>query len=339
MKKFAILVALLGSIGLAQAQVSVFGTMDAGISNTKAPGSTVSSTNYTSGGMTTSNVGITGKEDLGNGSKAVFELSSFLSNGTGATLGGSTVNTFARSAFVGLENNNLGTLTLGRQPNPTFLPTILFNAYGDSGAYSPLWHATYFGNTGNAATQIYNDTAWDNSASYTTPSIGGAKVNVMTSKTGLGQNNGGNVMYFAGNLGLTAYWQRQEANSTGSFQNNIYTTNQPGTMGGVGASYDLKVAKVFATYQDSKDSSANLKATTWQTSALIPAGRGNVMIEYAASTNKAISSGAKTKFNEYAVGYDYPMSKRTDVYATLGRTEVTGLTAGATYGAGLRVRF
>jgi predicted porin len=337
MKKFAILVALLGSLGLAQAQVSVFGTLDAGYSNGKAPGSSASTTNFTSGGMTTSNFGIKGSEDLGNGSKAVFELSSFLSNGTGATLGGTTANLFARSAFVGLNNNQLGELTLGRQSNPSFLPTILFNAYGDSGAYSPLWHATYFGNTGNLATQLYNDTAWDNSAAYTTPSIGGAKAMVMTSKTGTATNMGGNVLYFKGDLGLTAYWQRTEANSSGSFQSNIFTTGKPATTEGLGASYDLKVAKLFATYQSGKDDSLTMRSNTWQVSALVPVGRGNVMAEFADSNNT--NNTVKTKFREYAVGYDYPLSKRTDVYATLGRTEVTNLSAGSTYGAGLRVRF
>ena len=339
MKKLAILTALFVAMGVAQADVSVFGTMDAGIVDTKAPGATSSATSFQSGGMTTSNLGIKGNEDLGNGSKAVFELSTFINNGTGATLGGTTANMWARSAFVGLENNRLGSLTMGRQSNPSFLPTILFNAYGDSGTYSPLWHATYFGNTGNAATQIYNDTAWDNSVSYTTPSIGGAKVNVMTSKTDRGQNTGGNVLYFAGDLGLTAYWQHTEANSSGSFQTNIYTTNQAGTNKGVGASYDAKVAKLFATYQKSESDFANLRASTWQTSALIPAGPGNIMAEYANSTNKVITSGAKTKFREYAVGYDYPLSKKTDIYATVGRTEVTALSQGQTYGAGLRVRF
>ena len=85
--------------------------------------------------------------------------------------------------------------------------------------------------------------------------------------------------------------------------------------------------------------SANLRAGTWQTSALIPAGPGNIMVEYAHSTNKVISTGVKTKFDEYAVGYDYPLSKRTDVYATVGRTEVSSLSSGSTMGAGLRVRF
>ena len=176
MKKIALLIALFAGIGLAQADVGLIGTMDGGYANTKAPGATVGTSSYQSGGMTTSYFGIKGSEDLGNGSKAVLELSSFLDDSNGSTKGGTTVNTFARSSFVGLTNKDLGGITMGRQPNPSFLPTILFNAYGDSGAYSPLWHATYFGNTGNPMTQLYNDTAWDSSVAYSTPKIGRAHV-------------------------------------------------------------------------------------------------------------------------------------------------------------------
>lgn len=336
MKKFAVLFALLSSLGLAQAEVGIFGTMDAGLASTKAPGASTSTTSFTSGGMTTSNIGIKGSEDLGNGRKAIFELSSFVGDGTGATLGGSTVNTFARSSFVGIADNKLGTLTLGRQSNPSFLPTILFNAYGDSGAYGPLWHATYFGNTGNTSTRVYNDTAWDNAIAYSTPSINGVTVTAMSSKTGAGQNTGANALYFKGNLGLTAYYQRTEINSTGSFQSNIYATNQPSVAKGVGASYDLKVAKVFATYQTADSDSANVHNKTWHTSALVPAGAGNVMLAYANTDAKGMVVGS---YKEYSVGYDYPLSKKTDVYGTVGRTDVTGLSQGQTLGAGLRVRF
>ena len=335
MKKFSVLFALLASVGLAQADVGIFGTMDAGLSSTKAPGTSTATTSFTSGGMTTSNIGVKGSEDLGNGAKTVFELSSFLNEGTGATLGGSTVNTFARSAFVGL-GTNAGTVTLGRQSNPSFLPTILFNAYGDSGAYGPLWHATYFGNTGNTSTRVYNDTAWDNSVAYTAPTIAGATVSAMTSKTGGGQNTGANALYFKGNLGLTAYWQRTEANSSGSFQTNIYGANQGSTAKGAGASYDAKVAKVFATYQTADSDSANIHNKTWHTSATVPFGPGNILAAYANTDAKGLTVG---KFKEYSVGYDYPMSKKTDAYVTYGRTTVTALSNGETLGAGLRVRF
>ena len=336
MKKFAVLFALFAAVGLAQADVGIFGTMDAGLTSTKAPGAATATTGFTSGGMTTSNIGIKASEDLGNGRKAVVELSSFLSDGTGATLGGSTVNTFARSAFVGIADDKLGTVTLGRQSNPSFLPTILFNAYGDSSAYGPLWHATYFGNTGNPSTRVFNDTAWDNSVAYSAPSIGGVKVTAMTSKTGGGQNVGGNAMYFNGPIGLTAFYQRTEANSTGSFQSNIYGANQPTTAKGVGGSFDAKVAKLFATYQTTDANVANIHSKTWHTSALVPMGTGNVMVAYADTDAKGVSAG---KYKEYSVGYDYPLSKKTDAYVTVGRANVPGLTQGQTLGTGLRVRF
>jgi len=339
MKKFAILFAMLAAMTAAQAQVTVFGTMDAGFTTGKAPGVKDSSTSFTSGGMTTSNIGLKGTEDLGRGTKAVFEVSSFLNNGNGATLGGTTANMWTRSAFVGLGNDRLGTVTLGRQSNPSFLPTILFNAYGDSGAYGPLWHATYFGNTGNPATRVFNDTAWDNAAVYTSPKMGGATFSVAGSKNAAGNNTGANVLWFQGPVGLTAYWQETRVNSSGSFQTDIFTGNgnKPAVAKGVGASYDAKVAKLFATYQETDSDSLKMKGKTTQVSARVPVGAGNILAEVA--TSKFNNAGVKKDFNEWALGYDHNLSKRTDVYATVGRTSVTGVGVGETFGVGLRHRF
>ena len=79
MKKFALLFALFAGIGLAQADVGVFGTMDAGYNSTRAPGAATATTSYQSGGMTTSFFGAKGSEDLGNGSKAIFVIPPFIS--------------------------------------------------------------------------------------------------------------------------------------------------------------------------------------------------------------------------------------------------------------------
>jgi len=75
---------------------------------------------------------------------------------------------------------------------------------------------------------------------------------------------------------------------------------------------------------------------TTQVSTSVPAGPGNVMAEYA---HTRYDNGTITAYNEYAVGYDYNLSKKTDVYATVGRTNVSGLSQGQTLGAGIRVRF
>ena len=172
---------------------------------------------------------------------------------------------------------------MGRQEAPSFLPTILFNAYGDSSVYSPLWHATYFGNTGNATTQLYNDTAWDNAATYTSPNISGATVSLTNAQGTMGNNSGGNVLYFKGDLGLTGYWQSTRTNSSGSFQNNIFTPGVTAEAKGVGASYDLKVAKVMATWQDAKSKQTGTEGKTTQVSATIPFGPGHFMVELAKS--------------------------------------------------------
>ena len=183
---------------------------------------------------------------------------------------------------------------------------------------------------------MFNDTAWDNSVAYTAPKIAGATVSAMTSKTGGGQNSGANALYFNGPIGLTGFWQHTEANSSGSFQTNIYGANQASTAKGVGASYDAKVAKVFATYQTADSASANIHNKTWHTSATVPFGTGNILASYANTDAKGAVTG---KYKEYSVGYDYPLSKKADAYVSLGRTTSLALSQGETLGAGLRVRF
>jgi predicted porin len=331
------------------ADATLVGTVDAGLMSNKAPGQTSSTTSFNSGGMTTSYFGFEGSEDLGNGTTAVYELTSFISNGNGAVVSSEL---FSRSAFVGLKNNQLGQLTLGRQMNPSFLPVILFNAYGDSTSFGPLWHQTYFNfNNGytsantSPTTTIYDDTAWDNAVTYTSPSMGGLTVSATGSKTnaaagantGSGTNSGANALYFHGDLALTAYYMRTTAGSSnglGAYQN---TNGSPSNTTGVGASYDLHTAKLFATYQDAKFDALSEEGKTTQVSALIPAGKGNFMAEYA--TTKYTATGVNSTYSEWAAGYDYNLSKKTDAYVTFGQSKVTSLSSGQTLGAGLRVRF
>jgi predicted porin len=339
MKKLALLATLLATLGICQAgdSVSVYGIMDGGISATKAVGSTTTTTSFTSGGMTTSAFGIKGSEDLGGGLNAFFDVSSFIDLGDGAVKGGAAQqNMFTRSAFVGLSDKTLGSVRMGRQEAPSLLPTILFNAYGDSSTYSPLWHATYFGGNNPPSTAIYNDTGWDSAVSYSTPSISGLTVSAVGSHntTNGGTNSGGNALYFNGAFAATAYYQRTEINSQGSFQTNVFTNAKPADAYGVGASYDAKVAKVYATFQDAKDNSQAMDAKTYQVSTAVPVGRGSALAEYANTKYNTATTYAET-----VVGYDLPLSKKTDVYANFGRFTQTAQTNGTIYGAGLRVRF
>ncbi len=94
--------AVLAAAGSAHAQsnVTLYGRLDAGISNTSNAGPNKSSmTQVSSGGMNTSRWGILGSEDLGGGLKAVFNLEGGILVDTGAADGA----LFKRQANVGLE--------------------------------------------------------------------------------------------------------------------------------------------------------------------------------------------------------------------------------------------
>ncbi|SAL06005.1 porin [Caballeronia calidae] len=61
--------------------------------------------------------GVKGQEDLGGGMKAIFQLENGFDPGTGRLNQGGRE--FGRQAYVGLSGNQWGTVTLGRQYDPS----------------------------------------------------------------------------------------------------------------------------------------------------------------------------------------------------------------------------
>ncbi|MGF6531524.1 MULTISPECIES: porin [Paraburkholderia] len=120
MKKALLAAALMsaGVIAHAQSSVTLFGRLDAGVEymsgipSATGTGST-SRVKLESGDWGTSLWGMKGVEDLGGGLSAVFHLEGSFSTATGA-LGGPN-NLFNRYALVGIQDNQVGTLTLGRE--------------------------------------------------------------------------------------------------------------------------------------------------------------------------------------------------------------------------------
>jgi predicted porin len=116
MKKTALscaLLSLFATHAYAQSSVTLFGTMDAGISYvSNMHGS--SAALMTNGNSTPNFWGVRGSEDLGGGNHAIFLLLDQYNLGTGAfTSGAGTI--FSRNAYVGLSNDRYGTVTMGDQ--------------------------------------------------------------------------------------------------------------------------------------------------------------------------------------------------------------------------------
>lgn len=116
----------------AQGSVSLYGLLDAGVSYVNNAGGQ-HQYSFADGVYTGNRWGILGTEDLGGGKKAIFNLESGFTLGTGKALGGGAA--FSRRAYVGLADNNLGTVTVGLQYDFINDFVAMYNVSGDATGY------------------------------------------------------------------------------------------------------------------------------------------------------------------------------------------------------------
>jgi predicted porin len=120
--------AVVASSAAAQSSVTLYGVADAFYQWLDNGGK--QSWSMRSGGNSGSMFGLKGSEDLGGGLKAVFTLENGYNINNGAAFADSSA-MFYRQAWVGLSHDKYGSLTLGRQYQPTFwslYPTDPFRA-------------------------------------------------------------------------------------------------------------------------------------------------------------------------------------------------------------------
>ncbi len=329
---------------IAQSSVTVGGTIDTYVGSMRNAGDTASKVAVGSGGMTTSYVGFSGVEDLGSGLKAKFALNAFFRGDTGESgrfPGNETL--FSRDANVTLSGG-FGDVQLGRGLAPNFLPTVLFNPFGDSFTFSPLvLHSNVpLFNASSFSSSLAGDTGWSNQIKYTTPSFGGLTLNLhyqLGEAAGNSSKNniGVNALYFNGPLSLTAYYHKVQVNNPlDTPAGNVKSGAAEQEVSFVGAGYDFGLAKLFATYDEAThNTKLEDKTTTFGISA--PVAGGKVLAGYAQT--KRFTGTANIKRETATVGYDYYVSKRTDLYTMLMNDQITGVKDGNSFGVGIRHRF
>ena len=339
MKKILLATLLASAATVASAQTSVYGLADAFYGQTSGK-QTVN--RVESGGMTTSYIGVRASEKIGD-LTATAVLETFLRPDTAAQgrFNGDTF--YARNAYVGLSSK-AGEVQVGRVTTPMFISTIVFNSFGDSFVFSPMVTARYGASNFNLGGGG-SDTGWSNSVLVKTNAAGLALTGVYSagvSDDAVGTKQAGKsvgAMYFQGPIGLTATWQDVEQ---GAGKPSMTSTI-------VGASYDVKVAKLFAQYNRVENSDAVTKEDTgYSVGAAMPMGKGNtVMVSYAKHDHTMISNKT-AETASWAIGLSHAVSKRTDVYAALRDTSYTNDGVHRTnavwadtrvMGAGIRHRF
>ncbi|WP_026076158.1 porin [Noviherbaspirillum massiliense] len=369
MKKATAVLGTLAFLGagsaLAQTNVQVMGAVDIFAGSMQNSGDKDHQAVINSGGMTTSWFGFKGSEDLGGGLRAEFALTGFFRGDTGESgrFGGD--NLFSRDANVAIAGD-FGRLQLGRALAPSFLPTILFNPFGDSFTFSPLVLHAYvpsgrsFGARSWAASNA-GDSGWSNQIIYTTPTFGGLKANVhyqfgeVAGETGK-NNIAVNALYNNGPLALAAFYHDVEIGNPNSTNSVLDATKPTASLPGLinyasidrqkgyflGASYNLNVVKLFATFQRNNDDTATALSMTDKTYSVglsAPLGQGAVLADFASTRRDGSLVGDDLKRDTLSVGYDYNLSKRTDVYAVYMTDKVTDLDRGNSFGVGIRHRF
>jgi len=334
--KLAVVVTLCVLSGMARAQSSVtlYGLADAFAGEVRAAGAKGNAWEVGSGGMTTSYWGLSGTEDLGNGLKAIFTLEDFFRVASGKSGSFDSQSFFGRNAFVGLSGD-FGEVTLGRNTAPLFVSTLLFNPFGNSFVFSPIVLHSYLDSAMGVAS-VQSDTALDDSLLYQTPQIGGLSGSLLYSNAGVaghaGQANySANVLYFAGPFSATAAVQSLH---TATLLLNGATTQ---TTWLVGSAYRLAAVKIYAQYER-VDNNNHLTDDTIQLGASVQLGVGSMLVSWA-GTRRRPADGTNIRWSTAALGYDYPLSKRTDVYAAYRYDRITDMSSGSSLGAGLRLRF
>ncbi len=330
-----------GGVAHAQSSVSAYGLIDLSLGQFQSAGG-LKIKRLDSGNMSTSYIGFKGSEDLGGGLRANFQLESFIGVDTGGAGRVSGVDAFwARNANVSLSGG-FGTIKLGRQGPPLFVSTLLFNAFGDSFGYSPAIRQYYNAPYG---TPLVGDSGWNNAIGYSIPSYGGLSATVMVAAgegaaTSKGKNVGANVLYFGGPVALTAAWQNVK--SQGVLGQSIATF--PGyasqTAYQVGGSFDAGVIKLFAQYGKIKtDATKDVTTTNYNVGGKVPLGAGALLAQYGSSNIATEGTATELKSKIASFGYDYFLSKRTDIYAVVMLEKFTAKVHGSTYALGVKHTF
>ena len=374
MKKSLLALAAMGAFaGAAQAQssVAVYGVFDGGYSftNRNVNGTATQTTGATSGNQSTSRLGFRGTEDLGGGRSAQFVMELGITAVGANSLSGSSNPTNNatldnRQSFIGLSDKNLGSLKLGRQYS---LAHEIIGATDAGGANGIIGANTYVGANSNSAwtaTAIHPNSSYmirlSNAIGYESPRIAGVQVKAMTaqnkSNSATVQTNAQGYTGFALNyaagpvfIGATRSYNSVNAveGSAASTMGLAFVTaastayNVIQTETAAGASYDFKVAKVFANYVETKvDGSAGGAAATGLVKLTTGAKRTAQNFGVSASITPTVSvfgsyGGGKSNqfgnlsatsattanfnFTGYQAGASYNLSKRTNLYTIYGR--------------------
>lgn len=349
MQKKLIAVAVLGACVAGSAfaaNVDVYGRIDTGLSYVHYDETGLSDAKDTlslDSGMSSGNRwGLKGSEDLGNGYQVGFVLESGFDADTGA-LGAGGI--FAREATLRVSGP-FGSIYAGRMGRiGSDAGSVGFYA-GSVSPFGSGWGKM----PGHFAVTANYDSRYNNALAYVSPKVGPVTVYAQYTMGNATENESGDDRLFSLGaqadfgalqvLGLVEYLNKKSVVVTTVCDDSQYDDSYTINLGG---SYDFSVAKVFLAgqYFKAAPNYAGMKANyandprvldkEWRWSfdgfgvnvgATAPIGAGEFLVSagYGKGDVNCDTKDAKISADAYIiqVGYTYPFSKRTNLYAGAG---------------------
>ncbi len=314
--------------------VTLYGVADGGIGFLRnGAGGTV--TAVTSGLNTGSRWGIRGSEDLGGGLQAMFHFESGFELDTGdakrfsgnpgsatpSAPNGTPGTGFNRRAYVGLNSARWGSLSFGRDYTPLYFAALDSDAFR-LGLFGNLQALTQPAGGAERFARV------SNGLFYVSSQVGGftGRLAYSFGSESSGAANGPprhanefaalGLQYAQGPLVLTASYQVLKAPGVAGNPPAFTGENLHRKDGLLGASYRVGQMRFVAGFW--KMGAPQHADNKW-IGASMPLGTGTVIAQVQRMSQQ-VDAGQKQKGTLLGVGYIHPLSKRTALYASYGRT-------------------
>ncbi|TKC85903.1 porin [Trinickia terrae] len=306
----------------AQSSVQLYGIVDDALTYVSNQGGSHAWAQFSGVGQS-DRWGLRGTEDLGSGNRAIFRLENGFTINNGQLAQGGLE--FGRQAFVGLESDRLGSLTLGRQYDFMTVYLTEFSA----GTLTPSVFAFHVGDLDRLGGERIN-----NAVKYQTPEFHGLRLGALYSFGGQAGNFSANsaeafgLQYALGDLHLAAAYVAMHnyvqtfGIGTSVLGNSLHSSAPLGvllkpqtfdkvTVAGFGAGYRLGPAYfhgLFTLVDFQRKGESDVLRTA--------EGGAKYYVTYAWSlaASYAYSKLGENHWNQVAIGADYAFSKRTDIY-------------------------
>ncbi|WP_454805197.1 porin [Paraburkholderia fungorum] len=337
MRNKLVVIALLGmgaSLAHAQNTVTLYGILDEGFNFTNNVGGQ-KVYEMQSGYAYGSRWGLKGKEDLGGGLSAIFQLENGFDVSSGRSNQGGRM--FGRQAVVGIQSANYGALTLGRQYDSVVDFLAPMTANGNWAGY--LFAHPYDNDNTDNTFRV------SNSVKYTSTDYAGFKFGGLygfSNAAGAFANNRAmsvGASYSNGSLSVGAAYMNLDNVGVGA--NGAVAANDASFFAahertfGAGVNYTIGSGTLGFVYThtkiDSPTGNGYLSPGTFPAGVTVnslkfdnfeingkyyftPALFGGVMYTYSMGSYDGNNRNAKPKWHQIGLMVDYNISKRTDIY-------------------------